>query len=118
MNKLSRRVRGFFRHRQHPIKIISYTSKTMWLLLIPLVKYLIALRFDVRSWLVTNWVDIVAISAILGFAFLRWVFIYFEIDDKSITSHTGFFGLAATMVKFENVTTVSSHQGYYPLYRH
>lgn len=111
MNKLSRRVRGFFRHRQHPIKIISYTSKTMWLLLIPLVKYLIALRFDVRSWLVTNWVDIVAISAILGFAFLRWVFIFFEIDDKSITSHTGFFGLAATRVKFENVTTVSSHQG-------
>ena len=105
-----RRIREFFRHRQHPIKIIGYTSKTMWLLLIPLVKYLVALRFDIRSWLVTNWVDILAISAIFGFAVLRWVFIYFEIDDQSMISHSGYFGLAATKVAFASVTTVSVHQ--------
>ena len=109
-HKLARRVREFFRHRQHPIKIIGYTSKTMWLLLIPLVKYLVALKFDIRSWLVTNWVDILAISAIFAFAWLRWVFVYFEIDDKSMTSHSGYFGLAATKLAFCDVTTVSVHQ--------
>ena len=110
-HKAIRRIREFFRHRQHPIKIVGYTSKTLWLLLIPLVKYLVALRFDIRSWLVTNWVDILAISAIFAFAWLRWVFIYFEIDEKSITAHSGFFGLAATKLCFSSVTTVSVHQG-------
>ena len=109
-HKAMRRFREFLRHRQHPIKIIGYTSKTMWLLLIPLVKYLVALKFDIRSWLVTNWVDILAIVAIFAFAVLRWVFLFFEIDDKSMTSHSGYFGLAATRLSFESVTTVCVHQ--------
>ncbi|WP_051588967.1 PH domain-containing protein [Ruminococcus sp. NK3A76] len=109
-HKAMRRIREFLRHRQHPMMILGYTSRAMWLLLIPLVKYLVALKFDIRSWLVTNWVDILAISAIFAFAVLRWVFIYFEIDEKSMTAHSGYFGLAATRLAFEVVTTVSVHQ--------
>ena len=105
-----RRIREFLRHRQHPIKIIGYTSRTMWLLLIPLVKYLVALKFDIHSWVMSNWVDILVIVAIFAFAVLRWVFIFFEIDDKSMTAHSGYFGLAATRLGFASVTTVSVHQ--------
>lgn len=105
-----RHIREFFRHRQHPIKIIGYTSKTLWLLLIPLVKYLVALKFDIHSWIMSNWVDILVIAVIIAFAILRWVFIFFEIDEKSMTSHTGYFGLAATRLAFSSVTTVSVHQ--------
>ena len=89
-HKAMRRFREFLRHRQHPIKIIGYTSKTMWLLLIPLVKYLVALKFDIRSWLVTNWVDILAIVAIFAFAlslvaavyYLRIAFVLFAPNKK------------------------------------
>jgi putative membrane protein len=93
-------IRGFFRRRQHPVKIIMYIAKYLWLLLIPLAKYLIATQFDFESWVKTNWVDILTLSVIFGYGILRWVFIYFEIEEDSIIAHTGYFGIERTQVYF------------------
>ena len=110
-HRFIRHIREFFRHRQHPIKIIGYTSKVLWLLLIPIVKYIVALRFDdFHSWFMSNWVDILIITAIITIAILRWVFVFFEMDTKTITSHTGYFGLARTTLAFSDVSTVGMHQ--------
>ncbi|MBR1384314.1 MAG: PH domain-containing protein, partial [Ruminococcus sp.] len=43
-------------------------------------------------------------------AILRWVFIFFEMDPKTITSHTGYFGLVRTTLAFCDVSTVAVHQ--------
>ncbi|MBQ8108082.1 MAG: PH domain-containing protein [Ruminococcus sp.] len=106
-------LRGFFRKRQHPVKIISYIAKYLWLLVIPLGKYLIATRFDFESWVRTNWVDILTLSVIIGYGFLRWVFIYFEIEEDCVVVHTGYFGIATTRVYFSEMSTVSLCQGYF-----
>ena len=74
-------LRGFFRRRQHPVKIIMYIAKYLWLLLIPLGKYLIATKFDFESWIRTNWVDILTLSVMIGYGVLRWVFVFFEIEE-------------------------------------
>ena len=105
-------IKGFFRKRQHPIKILSYIAKYLWLLLIPLAKYLIANKFDFQSWLRANWIDILTLSVIIGYGILRWVFIYFEIEEDSIISHTGYFGIEKTRVYFSEMSSMSLCQGY------
>ena len=39
-----------FMKRQHPSALIGYTSQKFWLLLIPLIRGLAAIRFDISRW--------------------------------------------------------------------
>lgn len=103
---------NFFAHRQHPIKILTYTTKYLWLLLIPLGKYLIAMKFDFQSWIRANWVDILTISVIIGYAFLRWIFVFYEVEEDCIIAHTGYFGISKTRVYFSEMSSMSLCQGY------
>lgn len=105
-------VSHFFRHRQHPVKMLDYTSKNLWLLLIPLTKYLIASRFDFQSWIRTNWVDILSISGIFALAVLRWIFVRFTIESDGITAHTGLFGIVRTKVYYNEITTLTFCQSW------
>ena len=113
MKDTSRGIRGFFTRRQHPVKIIMYIAKYLWLLLIPLAKYLIATRFaNLQSWVRANWVDILTLSVMIGYGILRWVFVYYEIEDDSIIAHTGYFGIEKTQVYFSEMSSMSLCQGY------
>lgn len=106
-------VKRFFAHRQHPVIIISYIAKYLWLLLIPLGKYLIATKFDFQNWIKANWVDILTLSVIFGYAILRWIFVYFEIEEDCIVAHTGYFGVSETRVYFSEMSSLSLCQGYF-----
>ncbi len=106
------RAAAFFRSRQHPIKIITYTRKQLWLLVIPLAKYLIAAQFNFQSWFRSHWLEILTVALIFGYAVLRWVFVYYEVGDDHITAHTGFFGIKTTRVNFSEISAFSLNQGY------
>lgn len=105
-------LKNFFAHRQHPIMILSYTTKYMWLLAIPLAKYLIAAKFNFQSWFQAHWVDILTITFIFGYAFLRWIFVYYELEEDCIIAHTGYFGITRTKVYFAEISSLSLSQGY------
>lgn len=109
--KLSQRAKEFLSFRQHPIKIIKYMAKYLWLLLLSLAKYLIASHFDVKSWIEANWFDLVILMVIFGFAFIRWITVYFELGKDRIITHTGFLGMTKTVVFFDDISSVSLCQG-------
>lgn len=75
--------------RQHPIKILNLVSKNFWLLLIPLVRGLFSLRFDIYHWLQGAWLDLLVVLAILGIALLRWSFVRYEIRSDSVFVRQG-----------------------------
>ncbi len=104
-----------FKSRQHPIKIFTYTTSGFWLLLIPLARKLYRLSFDVAEWFRGDWLDIIIISIIFGFAFLRWFFITFSIDDDCIRTGTGYFGLLKSKFNYNTICSVTCSQG--PFYR-
>lgn len=106
-------VRRFFRHRQHPVKLLDYSSRNLWLLLIPLSKLLIASHFNIQEWVRTNWVDILAISGIFALAIVRWIFVSFDIEPDGIVAKTGLFGMVRTKVYFTQFTTVSFCQSWH-----
>ena len=87
INKIKKKkslAKDFFSCRQHPVIILKYAAKYLWLLIIPLGRYLIATHFNLQEWIRANWVDILTVSVIIGYAFMRWVFVYFRIEDKCI----------------------------------
>ena len=108
---LRRRLGEFLKHRQHPVKILGYTSKTLWLLAIPIAKNLVASNFDIQGWLRTYWLDLFTILAIVTFALFRWLFVFYEIGEGSITAHTGPFGLFCTTICFSEISAMRVEQG-------
>lgn len=107
------RIKSFFNSRQHPVIILSYMAKYLWLMLIPLAKYLIATRFDIQGWVKANWIDILTISFIFVYAFARWLFVYYETCEDCIIARTGFFGINKTQVYFSQMSSMSLSQGYF-----
>lgn len=75
--------------RQHKIAILKHTKGNFWLLLIPLVRGLIAVRFDFYSWFHGAYWDIVVILLMIGLAVLRWRSEQFELREKGIFVKTG-----------------------------
>ena len=104
-------IRSLFSHRQHPIKILGYTTKSFWLLLIPLARSLIAMRFDIATWLKGWWLDILVILVIFAYAVLRWFFVTFKIEKDHIEANTGYFGLCKTSIPYSKLCTICASQG-------
>ena len=97
--------------RQHPIKILGYTSKTLWLLLIPIGKNLVTSNFDIQGWLKTYWLDLFVVLWIMLFAVFKWLFVFYKIGDGCITAHTGPFGVIKTTVYFSQISSIRVEQG-------
>ena len=75
--------------RQHKIAILQYTTGNFWLLLIPLIRGLISMRFDVYHWIKGAYLDIIVILLMFGLAYFRWHFICFEAREKEIYVREG-----------------------------
>lgn len=100
--------------RQHPIKLISYTTKYFWLLIIPLLRGIYSLISGGGSWQVWfkgAWLDLVVVAAIFAFAWLRWSCVGYEFDDGSITIRKGLVFNISEQVFYSKITTVSINQG-------
>ncbi|MFT3950527.1 MAG: PH domain-containing protein [Oscillospiraceae bacterium] len=101
----------FFGVRQHPIRILAYTTKSFWLLLIPLTRSLVALKFDLATWLRGRWLDVLVIALIFSYAFLRWVFMSFRFESDCIVARQGYFGLMESKIFYAQVTSIHAKQG-------
>lgn len=94
--------------KQHPIAILKYISKNFWLLLIPLVRGLFALKFDFYSWISGAYLDILVILLILGLAIFRWWNIYYEIQDKGILFHKGLLVSEDFFIPYRSMSSVTA----------
>ena len=104
--------------QQHPIKLLSYTTRYFWLLIIPIVRSLYSLSLDAnafKTWLKGTWFDLIVVAAILVFAWLRLVSVTFTFDHEKIIVRRGIFVAAQDVVWYKEISTLSIKQGF--LYR-
>lgn len=104
-----------FEFRQHPIRILGYTTRSFWLILIPLTRDLVARHYDVAAWLRGAWLSILTVIAIFGYAFIRWFTITYHIERKCIIAKSGYFGLMESKIYYDKITSISASQS--PIYR-
>lgn len=100
--------------RQHPSALIGYTSKNFWLLLIPLIRALAALKFDLYRWAEGAGWDILAVTAMFAIACARWYFTLYDITDNSVRVRTGVFLSCDIDVPFDKISAVTAEEN--PVY--
>ena len=99
--------------RQHAIRLFAYTTRYFWLLIIPLVRSLYSIRFEqgaFRIWLEGAWLDLLVLFAILCFAWIRWLSVWFSFDDEKIVLKKGVYIDTEDTVYYSQITTISITQ--------
>lgn len=101
--------------RQHPVRLLSYTTRYFWLLIIPLVRSLYSLSFEIdalRVWLRGAWLDLLVLFAIICFAWIRWMSVCFAFDDKKIVLNRGVYLYKEDTVYYSQISTISIKQNF------
>ncbi|MFA5659228.1 MAG: PH domain-containing protein, partial [Oscillospiraceae bacterium] len=101
------------RIRQHPVRILGYMKRNFWLLSIPLVRGLVALKFDFNAWIRGAWVDILIVSLILLFALFKWAFTFICFDDNSISIFSGVFLKSKKTILFSSIASFSAEFSFF-----
>lgn len=94
--------------------MIGYTSKNFWLLLIPLIRGLVALRFDFYHWAEGAAWDILAVTVMISAAVLKWYFTEYEITACSLRIASGIIAKTDKNIPFKSISAVTSEEN--PLY--
>lgn len=103
-------------YHEHPIKILRYSAKNLWLLIFPLLRSLRFYPFSLQNlidWGAGAWFDLLVALFILGFGALRWYFCSYDIDEISIHARSGILMRQETEIPFARITaTVEEHPFY------
>lgn len=96
--------------RQHPIAIFRLMTKNFWLLILPLIRGLTALRFDFYSWVQGAYFDIIIILFILISAVGRWYFTRFEIGENEFLYQSGVFFRIKYALPYTAISAVTTER--------
>ncbi len=103
-------------YHEHPVRILKYSAKNIWLLVFPLLRGVHAFTLDVGklySWLRGAWFDIAVLGVILLFGLVRWYFSVIDITDSAVIHTDGIFVRVRTAIPFEKLSTVTVEHSFY-----
>ncbi len=99
--------------RQHKASILFLATKNLWLLLIPLIRGLVAIRFDFYSWFQGAYLDLIVIAFIIASAILRWFCIGFSVNDNCFTYKAGVVAKFITNINYSSISAVTSERPFW-----
>ncbi|MCQ2490749.1 MAG: PH domain-containing protein [Ruminococcus sp.] len=99
--------------REHPLRILRYSMRNIWLLIFPLLRGLSILQMDARrlyEWARGAWQDIAVIGLILLFGFVRWYFAHVTVTDKYITQSVGVIIRYRKTIPLESISVANAER--------
>ena len=103
-------------YHEHPLRILRYSAKNIWLLIFPLLRGIRAIKLDadrLYAWLKGSWFDIAVIGIIIVFGYVRWYYSMIEITDTGIIRHDGVFVRLKTTMPYCNISSVTFERRFY-----
>ncbi|MCM1315346.1 MAG: PH domain-containing protein [Prevotella sp.] len=97
-------------YHEHPLRILRYSAKNIWLLIFPLLRGVKTIRFDAESfynWVRGAWFDIAVIGIIIVFGYIRWHFSGIELTDTEIVRWEGISAKIKTTIPYSSVSSVT-----------
>ncbi|MBQ1518308.1 MAG: PH domain-containing protein [Ruminococcus sp.] len=94
-------------YHEHPLRILKYSAKNIWLLIFPFIRGLRTYHFSkdfFYAWIQGAWKDILVICVIILFGFIRWFFSRIEVNDDMLIHHDGVFIKLDTFIPFDNIS--------------
>lgn len=103
-------------YREHPLKVLRYSAKNIWLLLFPLLRGIGAVWTDKNwfyNWLRGAWMDILVIGIIIVFGYIRWYCSYITVTDSYIRHNEGIFIKVSKQIPFSSISSVTVERAFY-----
>lgn len=103
-------------HREHPIKILRYTAKNLWLLIFPLLRGAHFLPFSAQAaaeWIRGAWFDLLIGLLILAYGAIRWYVCSFTYNTDVICHQTGVLWKKETEIPCRSITAVTEERAFY-----
>ncbi len=96
-------------HREHPLRILRYSTKYLWLLIFPILRgaYHFASREDLVKWLQGTWFDLLILLVILGFGWVIWFSRKFTIENDQIYVQDGIIFTRRRYLPLRNLSAMS-----------
>ena len=108
--------RGISMYFEHPLKILKYSAKNIWLLVFPLMRGIYTYHFDKNwfySWVKGAWFDIAVLGVILIFGFMRWFSSRIDFTREEIVHRDGIFIRVNTYIPYKNISSVTIERPFY-----
>ncbi len=103
-------------YHEHPIKILRYSAKNIWLLIFPLLRSLRFYPFSIQNiieWGAGVWFDLLVALMILGIGVLRWYFCSFQFNEIFIRARSGLLVTQEIEIPLNRITaTIEEHPVY------
>ena len=105
-------------YHEHPLRILKYSAKNIWLLIFPLIRGLMHYPFRVNKdwlyeWLSGAWFDILIIVLIILFGLIRWYSSVISIDPSAITHTDGVILRVRKTIPYSNISSTSFEHPFY-----
>ncbi len=103
-------------YHEHPIRILRYSAKNIWLLIFPLLRGVSTLRFDkdrFYSWVKGAWFDILILGLIMLFGLVRWYSSRIDISAAAITHNDGVIFRLRTTIPYSSVSLITVERPFY-----
>lgn len=103
-------------YHEHPLRIMRYSMKNIWLLIFPLLRGTTVLKFDpdgLYAWISGAWKDVAILGLILLFGFVKWYFSRISITESAVVHTNGFFFRITKSIPFENISAVTSERMFF-----
>jgi len=103
-------------HHEHPLKILKYSAKNIWLLIFPLIRGISAMKLDVNKlyvWLKGAWFDILVILLIIVFGFIKWYFSKITFTETAVLHKKGILIKSNKVIPYESLASVTREHAYY-----
>lgn len=96
---------------EHPLRIMRYSMKNLWLLIFPLLRGVTVLNFNpagIYAWIKGAWIDIVILGVIMIYGFVRWYFSEIILTDSALIHKQGIFVRIKRQIPFECISSAAT----------
>ncbi|MDE5768751.1 MAG: PH domain-containing protein [Oscillospiraceae bacterium] len=112
-------------HREHPLRILRYSTKTLWLLIFPLLRGALNIRHflvlkEIRNlpeialnWVHGVWFDLLILCMILGYGWIIWFFRKFNVADGQIYVQDGFIFTRRRILPIRNLSAMTIERPFF-----
>ena len=101
------------RCHEHPLRILRYSMRNIWLLIFPLMRGLSVLQLDAQrlyEWIRGAWQDIAVLGIIILFGFVRWYAAVITINDRYIMQSGGVIIRYRKTIPLESISVATAER--------
>lgn len=102
-------------HRQHPIAMLRFTFRYLYLLLVPLLRSVpyISTPQGLYNWVQGTWIDLTVIASLLILPFFAWLGHAYTLDEEQFIIQRGIFFRRISYIPRRHIATLLIERPFY-----